>query len=1060
MTLICQRLMDTRTRISFSVILLALILCAKPVPGQDSLLVSGTISAGKGIPVAGVSVSIEGIRTTPAVTDSSGNFELLCPGGDLWLLVAPVAKYKSRRIYLNHRQQLNLQLTPVGMQSGYDQVGNLFSPELRRDLLSASNAPDPRETGAFPVQSIDQFFQGRIPGVWTTIKDGMPLSGATTYLRGVRSMFTTSQPLYIVDGQPVEDPGIFQSQLSGYSYNPLASIDPKDITNITILKDYLGGAIYGMKGSNGVILIETLQPTVVRTTIDFSLRTGFSMQPEALPQLNNLHYKTLANNVLMSSGLYEELYKDEYFPLYVTEDHPEYFKYNKNTNWQNEIFRNALINDYYLRISGGDAIARYGLSVGYMNHQGTINETFANRFNVRFVGSFNIFQWLRMYVSSNMMNGTSSLRESSLARETSPILTSLFKAPILHPYQYDEDGGELRTVEEVNSLGVSNPVSVIEHFEGASKNSRFANSFRMEADIIQDNLKWTSLFGITSNTLNESVFMPNAGMELYYDNEVHNASKSLKNLLKTVYSDNYLSFRQEYNNKHLVSAATGARLYMNTFEVDWGIGKNSHERDQYKQLQNGVSYLREMGGESSKWNRLGVYLSGGYSFRNKYFLNANLITEYSSRTGVNAVDVLTIGGEPFGLFYSLGGAWRLSEESFLKNLFWLEDLRIRTSYGKVGNDDIGNLSALIYYTVDHYRGTTGMIPSAITDQSVKFEVNTQLNTGLDLTMLGNRLSLAFDLYSIKTEDLLVFEPQEVFTGSATVPANNGEITNRGWEVGLNTRIFQRGAFNWNLGLNLSALRNIVDAIKDDGVITPFEGGQFISRVGEPVLSFYGYQYEGVYATSQEAAEANLRTEKGVYFSAGDSKFTDLSGPEGFPDGVINEYDRTIIGSPIPDMYGGFSNTFRYGRWALSANLQLVRGRDVYNFLRYQNERMTDLSNQSTSVLNRWVHEGQVTDVPRALYDDPLGNADFSSRWIDDGSYLRLKYLTLTYTVPEKKWFFTNIEAFVTATNLYTWSKYLGYDPEFSFSYYTMEQGIDYGMIPQTRRFMAGVRIGL
>jgi TonB-linked SusC/RagA family outer membrane protein len=582
----------------------------------------------------------------------------------------------------------------------------------------------------------------------------------------------------------------------------------------------------------------------------------------------------------------------------------------------------------------------------------------------------------------------------------------------------------------------------------------------MEADILEDNLKWTSLLGITINSLKESVFMPNKGMELYYENEVYNASKSVKNYLRTIYNDNYLSYEKEIDSKHLVTASAGFRVHTNTFEADWGVAKNSHESDQYKQLQNGVSFLSEMGGESAIWNRLGVYAGAGYSYRDRYFLKGNVVSEFSSRTGKNAEGVLYIGGRPFGLFYSFGAAWRLSSESFLSDLFWLEDLKIRASYGRVGNDDIGNLSAVNYYLVDHYRGTTGMIPGPLSEQSVKFEENIQLNAGLDLSVFGNRLFLAVDLYDITTEDLLVYEPQEAYTGSATVPANNGTMNNRGWEAGLSSRMIQRGRFRWDLALNLSGFKNQLEAIKNGEVITYFEGGQYISRVGEPVLSFYGFQFEGVYATSEDAAEDGLINGKGVPFGAGDAKFTDLSGPDGEPDQVIDEFDRTIIGSPIPDFIGGLSSTVAYGRWSLSARLQLVLGKEVFNYLRYQNERMTDLSNQSTSVLDRWVYEGQVTEVPRALYDDPLGNADFSSRWIDDGSFLRLKHLTLAYRLGESLWFFRDLEVQISATNLFTWSNYLGYDPEFSFSYNTMEQGIDYGMMPQTQTFSLGLRIGL
>ncbi|MCK4923308.1 MAG: SusC/RagA family TonB-linked outer membrane protein [Bacteroidales bacterium] len=1028
--------------------------------GQDSILVKGIITGESGTPVSEVSVSIEGVQVIPAISDTSGYFEIICPKVDLWLLIEPISGYKSKRIYLNNRNQLKIQLSPVDRKSGYDEVGNLFRPELKRNILSASNVPDQDRSARMPVKSIDQSFQGSIPGLWATTQNGMSNSETSTYIRGIRSMYTSHQPLYIVDGQPMEEPGIFQSNISGYDYNPIASIDPMDITNITILKDYLGGAIYGMKGSNGVILIETLKPSEVQTTIDFSYRIGVSTPPTNIPQLNSMQYKTLANEILASSGRYEEDYKEEYFPLFTTENDPEYYKYNKNTNWQNEIFGNAIMHDYYLRIKGGDEVARYGLSVGYMNHEGIVKKTNLDRFNVRFVGSFNVVRWLSMYVSSTLISSTSSLKESALSPITSPILTSFFKAPILYPYQYDENGKELNDLENVNSLGVSNPLAVINNFEGEQKNYRFANSLRAEVKIFQDYLKWTSLVGITFNSLQESVFMPNKGMELYYDEEVYNVSKSLKNYLSTVYSDNYLSYKQEFNNKHIITGAAGMRVYKNIFEIDWGIGKNSHISDEYKQLQNGVSYLREMGGENSAWNRMGFYTGAGYSFRNKYYLNANLSTEFSSRTGINAKDVLKISGYPFGLFYSFGAAWRISDESFLKHLYWLEDLKLRASYGKVGNDDIGNLSAINYYTVEHYRGTSGMIPGNISDQSLKFEINRQLNTGLDLSMFGNRLFIGLDIYSTKTEDMLVFEPQPTYTGVSFVPANNGEITNNGWEIGFNSRVISQRKFKWDLGINIAGLKNTVNVIKDGAVVTPFEGGQFITMVGEPVLNFYGYQFEGVFSSRQEALDAGLVNERGISFGAGDAKYTDFSGPNGTPDSVINEYDMTILGSPIPNLFGGLRNTFSYGRWSLSADFQLVLGRDVFNYLRFQNEKMTDLSNQSTSIQGRWTHDGQITDIPRALYNDPIGNSDFSSRWIEDGSYIRLKHLTLSYTVAQEIWLFRNLEILVTATNLYTWSKYLGFDPEFSYSNNTMEMGIDYGMVPQTRRFLLGFKVGL
>ena len=1043
-----------------SLIFFIVIFLTTSVFGQEEKLIRGIVTGEQGKPIAEVSVSIEGVMSPPAITDSTGKFELSSPEDNVWLLFVPLSDYKSKRVFLNARKKLEISLTPNDIPSGYDLAGNLFNSELRRDFVSAATVPELSNSFRYPGQTIDQYFEGSVPGLWSTSQSGMPMSGNSTFIRGIRSMYTSNQPLYIVDGQPMEDPAIFQSGISGYDYNPIASLDPMDITNITVLKDYLGAAVYGMKGSNGVILIETLKPTEVRTTIDFSLRTGLSTQPEHIPQLNNLQYKSLANEVLMSSGLYEENYQLDYAPLFVSTDDPDYFKYNKNTNWQDEIFRNAIINDYYLRIKGGDEIARYGLSVGYLNHQGLVKETSANRFNVRFVGTFNVMKWLQIYISSNLVNSSANLRESALSPTTSPILSALFKAPILHPYQYDQNRNELGLLEEVNSLGVSNPLAIVNSFKGVQENVRLANSFRLKANIIEEYLTWTSILGITFNSLNENVFMPNHGMDLYYGGEVYNVSKSMKNYLSTVYSDNYLNYRQEFSNIHMISAAAGLRLYKNSLEIDWGIGKNAHENDEFRQLQNGVGYLREMGGESAEWNRAGVYSMAGYSYKNRYYLNANVNTEYSTRVGKNATDLLYISGFPVGLFYSAGVAWRLSGESFLKNVSWIEDFKLRASYGKTGNDDIGNLSSMNYYTVDHYRGTSGMVPGNLTDQSLKFESNYQLNAGVDLSLGGDRMFIAFDLYNTTTQDLLVFEPQPTFTGSALVPANNGELSNIGWDFNLSSRIIKYNDFKWDIGINLSGFKNEIISIKDGAIISPFHGGRYISKEGESILSFYGLKYEGVFSTQQEALEANLTNERGIAFGAGDAKFEDVSGPNGVPDSVINEFDFQLLGSPIPDYFGGLRNTIGYKRWSLTADLQFVSGREVFNYLRFQNEKMTDLSNQSSSVLSRWTYEGQATNVPRALYNDPVGNTDFSSRWIEDGSYLRLKHLTLSYTINKNVWFLRNLEILLSASNLLTWSKYKGYDPEFSYSFYTMEMGIDYGMVPQTRKFMIGLKIGL
>jgi len=308
--------------------------------------------------------------------------------------------------------------------------------------------------------------------------------------------------------------------------------------------------------------------------------------------------------------------------------------------------------------------------------------------------------------------------------------------------------------------------------------------------------------------------------------------------------------------------------------------------------------------------------------------------------------------------------------------------------------------------------------------------------------------------------MLVYIPQESYTGYTLLPVNSGNVRNMGFEIIASQRILDKSAFKWDIIPALTFLSNEVIWMDGRELVTPFEGGEFVTREGDPVNSFYGYQFEGVFATAEDALEANLVNATGTPFGAGDAIYKDFSGPENIPDGMINEYDKTNLGSPIPDYFGSLLNTFKYRRWSLDFMIRFVYGNDIFNYVRFRNESMTDLSNQSTNVLKRWQYGSNVTDVPRALWNDPVGNSDFSSRWIENGSYLQLKHLTLGYTIPDKFLVFKNAAFYFTATNLITLNEYLGYHPEFSYSVDPMEQGIDYGLMPQFRQFMFGIRFGL
>lgn len=1026
----------------------------------EGYTLNGRIADVSGNPVENVSISVENYNVQPVISDSLGGFEIFVPSGMVNILVNPVDRFHPKIISLNNRSEITVFLTPLDMESMDKSIKISHYEKRRRNLISSYKTYNPENYPYYPYETIDQYFQGVVPGMYVINTSGMPGSATSSFIRGIKSINTNNQPLYIVDGIPLETFGLFQSELHGFTYNPLTSLEPFDISNITILKDGYATALYGVRGSNGVVLIETLKPTELKTIIDLNYKTGIQFRQEQLfPQMDNDQHRTYANEILLTSDIPEENFPELYPALFSNEYTDDYHRYKHNTNWQDLIFRDGIMNEVQLRIKGGDEIARYGLSVGYMKKTGIIKSTDYSRLNIRLVGTFNIFKWLRMYISTHLNTNTSNLIESALSSQTSPILTSLHKTPMMMPYAFDRDGNQLSVLDDIGSLGVSNPYSIFENFKGINRNNHSLNSIRLEGDVT-DRLKFTSLFGINLNTLSEDVFMPNYGMAYYYDGTAYNVSKKVKNFLYSIYFDNNISFKPELGSNQDLSLQLGVRSSMNKFENDIGISKNSYENDEYESLQNGVFYLKEIDGSTGRWNRLAAYINTSYAFRNKYLLNLAVSSEHSTRLGRNT-DLMQIGSVPFANFYSIGAGWRISSEEFMKNIAWIEELKLRASYSISGNDDIGNTNALNFLMVDHYRETTGVQRGNFTDGSLKHETLEQLNAGMDISLYGNRLNLLINYYNITTKDMLVFEPQSFYTGFSFVPTNNGSVNTRGLEIETNLRIVNQSRFKWDLNVNITPLqKSEVLEIRDDRLVTSFAGGEFISETGQSILEFYGYEYDGVITTSEEAEALSLINEKGIPFVAGDARYIDYSGPAGVPDSIINDYDKVSLGSPLPEIYGGISNTFTYGRWSLNVGVYFVSGNKSFNYLRYQNEKMTDLSNQSTTALNRWYYEGHETDIPRALWEDPAGNSAFSSRWIEDASFLRIKNLTLSYAIPDQFLAFRNMKVYVTVNNLFTWSNYLGYDPEFSYSFNSMAQGIDYGLIPSTRSVIAGIKVGL
>ncbi|MFY9153399.1 MAG: SusC/RagA family TonB-linked outer membrane protein [Prolixibacteraceae bacterium] len=1026
----------------------------------DSILVKGVIVSEANAPLSNITISIEGSAQMPVVTNDAGEFTIKASSGNSWFVVSPVSDYKTKRIFLNNRKQLKVFLTPVDMAAGEDQITILAQTRNKKDMVSSYFNLDPDGNYKSSAISVDEYLQGKVSGLNVIRREGSPGTGAVVFMRGVNSINTNNQPLYIIDGIPMENPGLFGSNMEGFAYDPLMAVNMLDISSLTVVKDPTITAAYGSKASNGVIYIETLDPSATQTSIDVDLRSGYSLAPSNfIPQLNANQHKTLANEVLFSSGMYGEVIRENYPNLFLTKEDDRFIDYQHNTNWQDQIFGDAMFTNVNLKVKGGDAIARYGLSFGYTTSNGIVKTTGYDSYNLRFVSRLNIFRWLRMNAGVALNYSTSNMKESAKVHETNPILAALNKSPLLNPYQYDIDGNELTALSEVDELGVSNPLAIIEKYSAKNSNYHFVTTMGFEADL-KKNLKLNTNFSLTYNALKEQIFMPNHGMSHYYNNEAFNVSKATNNHLFSLYNNTFISYKKVINGVHSFNSNTGFNLLTNNYQLDWGLTMNSHENDQYQSLNDGTNNLRRIGGANRTWNWLSLYEKLNYIYQDKYLLTAGFSLDGSSRIGDNAINTFKIGNNPFGLFYSAGIGWRISSESFLKNFGWLDELKIRALYGKSGNDDIGESNASDYYQSVKFRETVGLYPAIIPNKELSYENISQFTTGVDIALWGNRVSATLDVFNSTTDDMLIMTPMKSYTGYSFRPENAGQMKNKGIEISTFMRVIDGKSFKWDIRANLTQVKNEITEFKGNQQITQIVGGEIINKVGASANSFYGYLFDGVYNSEAEATAANLRNDKLASYQAGDVRFVDISGPNGTKDGIINQYDKTVLGSSMPEMFGGLQSTIIYKRWTLDAYLNFVSGNEVFNYVRYLNERMTGLENQSASTLNRWQYDGQVTDVPRALMNDPVGNSSFSSRWIEDGSYLRIQNISLGYKIPNKFLQFRNAEFYVSANNLFTFSKYLGYDPEFATSYSHDEQGVDYGQSPQARQFVVGIKLGL
>ncbi|MCR5361896.1 MAG: SusC/RagA family TonB-linked outer membrane protein [Bacteroidales bacterium] len=1061
----------------YTVLLMATALLTSPVAAQQAdnttlpqqsqksdagtEIVTGVVlDDATGAPVVAARLQVLGAPYS-AMTDDNGRFSLKVPTDAAGRVMSEInvtgPDRNSMIVALRNRRELTVRL----MESGYAtktsrEVYTPLGMKEESHLMSAIGVFD-RDNSISVKGSAEALLNGQVSGLQTQFRSGTDWSGANIYLRGINSIYANNMPLIVLDGLIIENSEFGVSQIEGQISTPFGCIDIKDIDQIVVLKD--ATSIYGAKGSNGAILIRTKHTSDQATHIDVTALMGVNMQPKSIPMLNASDSKRLLTDIAKSSGLTSTelsnlVWINSNKPQMQPDGsylYPNYYKYNQSTDWQDEIFQRGFKQQYSLGVTGGDDVAIYGVSVGFQNKEGLVKGSDFQRYNARVNADINITNSIRLFANMNFVYGKKNLSNEGSVSYLNPIYTALVKAPFTTSLSVDQNNRPSKSWEDVDALGAANPAAVVSDIKSLNSFYRFMGSFTFDVDLWKG-LKLSENFGLDFNKEREEIFHPSTGIP-YEDlptTSVDNVQIHRVERLFNIISETRLNYSKHLY-EHQFDATVGFRYFHSKMEDDYGKGYNS-AGNSYQTIGSGDASLHEIGGSLGSSNWLSIYGNVNYNWRNRYFAELTLSSDASSRFGD---DVST-----FQIYPGVNAGWLVSSEEFMKSAEWLNFLKVRAGFNASGNDDITNYSNRQYYVSQQILTTQGLVLGALKNSSLKPERMQKMNVGIDAALLNNRLNFSFDIYKSSVTDMLTYSTADDFTGMTTILNNGGELENSGFEVNVSGRVFTNKNFQWDLSLNLAHNKNEIKKLETGSFQTTVGDGSVLTRVGSAAGIFYGYQTNGVYSTTAEAQADGLTTMVGAVaepMQAGDVRFIDNKA-----DGIINDDDCTEIGNPNPTIFGGLTSVMKSHGFTLQADFTFASGNDIYNYTRSQLESMSSYSNQTKNTLLRWRTEGDVTNYPRAAYGDSHKNNRFSDRWIEDGSFLKLKSVTLSYDFNLQTDFITGLTVYGTCENVFCATKYSGYDPEIccSSSNNPLYQGVDCFTTPTARTFYIGLKLGL
>ncbi|MBR1932261.1 MAG: SusC/RagA family TonB-linked outer membrane protein [Prevotella sp.] len=1028
-------------------------------------------------PLSGVLVRVAEVEGYSVLTADDGTYELKAPTFATSLAISAP----------------DCNLTKIGLSRDELQRDALIYPgTFSADYRPTTNVTATEQAADFrfsPAITIEDEIQNRLGAdVRTTARSGMPGIGSVMFMGGLNSLNANAQPLIVVDGV-IFDQQFGRTTLHDGFYNDiLSNISPTDIESIEVLRN--GTALYGAKGAGGVILVNTRRNHSMATRITASISGGVTLEPTYLDVMDASQYRSYASDLLMTT---KATIKDFKF----LNENPSYYyyqQYHNQTDWKEQVYHTAFTQNYSINVEGGDDVADYNLSLGYVNAKSTLRYNDMDRINIRFNSDIRLTQKFGIRFDASFANQTRNLRNDGAPANytegtpTSTAFLAYAKSPMLSPYTFaggiisgssidvtDESYLDEALADYSNyNYKLANPLAVNEYGDAENKN-RFENS--MINLSVRPRYQFNKHLGLQEHfsynlvNTNEKFYIPLNGVPDYYvasvNDQVHNEVRSMAAKQNSVMSDTRLDYQKRFG-AHDLRVFGGMRVNWETYTLSSQLGYNTSS-DKMPSISSSLDHS-QTSGNSDSWRSIAWYAQVGYNYLQRYYVQANLTAESSSRFGRDAKGGLKLFSVPWGIFPGVQAAWVVSNEPWFAGVPAIDYLRLSAGYDVSGNDDIDYHAARSYFSSSNFlEDVSALSFENIGNTELQWETTRRLNAGLEANLLGNRLNLRLNYFRSTTSNLLMYQSLRYVTGLERNWTNGGKLRNEGFDVKAVAKVLALKDFQWEVGVSVGHYKNkITELANGQQRLEPVTvyGASILTEVGQAANLFYGFKTLGVFPTSEEAAAANLRIvgengESTYAFGAGDVHFYDRDG-----DGIISDGsdgladDRVVIGDPNPDIYGNIFTSLNYKRFRLDVNLNYSLGNDVYNYMRQQLESGSRFMNQTTAMTRRWQTEGQLTDVPRATFQDVMGNSRFSDRWIEDGSYLKLKTVTLSYTLPMHTAFLQGFQFWIQANNLLTFSRYLGSDPEFAMTSSVIGQGIDLGRLPQSRSFVAGVKINL